>query len=158
MGFEVEKHQLPETPETGRRGNGTFSKGQSGNPGGRPAGSRNRATLAALALLEGDAEQLTRKAIELAHSGDVSALRLCFERLLPVRKDRFIQFALPPLKDAADGPEAIAAIANAVAQGELTVSEGTEMAKIVEAFTRTKEASDVDERLKVLEAVAVRRE
>src|SRR4029077_7685570 len=40
--------------------------GQSGNPSGRPKGSRNRTTLAAEALLDGEAEQLTRKAIELA--------------------------------------------------------------------------------------------
>jgi hypothetical protein len=43
-----------------------------GNPG-RPKGSRNKATLAAEALLDGEAEALTRKAIELALAGDVTA-------------------------------------------------------------------------------------
>jgi hypothetical protein len=45
---------------------GTFQKGQSGNPSGRPAGSRNKATLALDALLDGEGEAITRKAIELA--------------------------------------------------------------------------------------------
>src|SRR5687768_12762239 len=53
-----------------------------GNPG-RPRGCRNRATLAALALLEGEAEALTRKAVELALAGDTVALRLVLDRLLP---------------------------------------------------------------------------
>ena len=60
-----------------------FKPGQSGNPLGRPKGARNRATIAAEALLDGEAEALTRKAIELALDGDTTALRLCLERLMP---------------------------------------------------------------------------
>jgi uncharacterized protein DUF5681 len=43
-----------------------FKPGQSGNPKDRPKGARNRATIAAESLLDGEAEALTRKAIELA--------------------------------------------------------------------------------------------
>ena len=43
-----------------------FQRGQSGNPHGRPVGSRHRTTLALDALLEGEAERLTRKAVEIA--------------------------------------------------------------------------------------------
>ena len=56
-----------------------FEKGRSGNPAGRPRGNRNRSTLAAQLLLQGEAEALTRKAVELALSGDPTALRLCIE-------------------------------------------------------------------------------
>jgi hypothetical protein len=35
------------------------------------------------ALLEGEGEALTRKAIELAKAGDMQALRLCMDRLAP---------------------------------------------------------------------------
>ena len=60
-----------------------WKKGQSGNPNGRAAGSRNRATLAIEALLEGEGEALTRKAIELAKAGDMQALRLCMDLCCP---------------------------------------------------------------------------
>ena len=53
-----------------------FIKGQSGNPAGRPRGSRNRATRAMQTLLDGEAQALTRKAVELALEGDTTALRL----------------------------------------------------------------------------------
>lgn len=49
----------------------TFQPGQSGNPAGKPKGSRNKATLAAETLLDGEAETITRKVIELAKPGDI---------------------------------------------------------------------------------------
>ena len=67
----------------GRVRGGPFAKGQSGNPGGRRRGSRNKATLAAQMLLADEAEALTRKAVKLALDGDPTALRLCVERILP---------------------------------------------------------------------------
>jgi len=61
-----------------------FKKGRpSPNPNGRPPGARNRTTLAAEALLDGEAEALTRKAIERALDGDPTALRICIDRILP---------------------------------------------------------------------------
>ena len=54
-----------------------FAPGQSGNPNGRPKGARNKATIAAEALLDGDAEAITRKIVEKALDGDMIALRLC---------------------------------------------------------------------------------
>ena len=58
-----------------------FESGQSGNP----KGARNKATLAAEALLDGKAEAITRKAIDLAKAGDLTAIRLCLERIIPAR-------------------------------------------------------------------------
>jgi hypothetical protein len=44
------------------------------NPKGRPPGSRHRTTLAIEALLEGEAEAFTRKAIDMAMNGGVVTL------------------------------------------------------------------------------------
>src|SRR5262245_37388989 len=114
-----------------------FKKGESGNPEGRPRGARNKTTLAAEALLEGEAEKLTRKVIEAAKEGDVAALRMCLDRLIPVRRDRAVAFRLPPIKTPADAIAASAALVEAVAAGELTPSEAAEMAKLVEGFLRS---------------------
>jgi hypothetical protein len=51
-------------------------KGQSGNPNGRTRGSKNKATAMAMKLLDGESEELARKAIELAKGGDVMCLSL----------------------------------------------------------------------------------
>ena len=67
-----------------------FEKGASGNPSGRPRGSRNATTLALEVLLDGQAQALTQKAIDLALTGDIPALRLCLDRILPLRKDRLV--------------------------------------------------------------------
>jgi Family of unknown function (DUF5681) len=65
-----------------------FEPGKSGNPAGKLKGTRNKTTLAVMALLDGEAETITRKAIQLAKEGDLTALRLCLDRIAPPRKDR----------------------------------------------------------------------
>jgi hypothetical protein len=55
-----------------------FQKGQSGNPGGRPPGARNRATIMAETMLQGEVETMTRLAIERAMAGDMTVLRMCW--------------------------------------------------------------------------------
>lgn len=75
------------TPEnSGQMQAGQFRPGQSGNPMGKPPGTLNRSTQAVQALLEGETEALTRKAIELALQGDMVALRLCLDRIAPPPK------------------------------------------------------------------------
>ena len=75
-----------------------FKPGQSGNPSGRPRGARNKATVAAEALLDGESEALTRRCIDLAMEGDPTALRLSMARILPVKRERTISLDLPALE------------------------------------------------------------
>jgi hypothetical protein len=128
-----------------------FKPGQSGNPAGRPRGSRHSVTIAVEQMLEGEAEALTRKAIDLALAGDMTALRLCLDRIAPARKDRPVAFALPTLAQAADAAKASAAIVEAVAVGELTPSEAGDLSRIIEGFTRTLEATELEQRIERLE-------
>ena len=141
-----------EPEPTGPRQDGRWRPGESGNPAGRPRGLKNKTTLAAEALLEGEAEALTRKAVELALAGDVTALRLCLDRIVPARRDRYVTFDLPPLTTAADAVTAAAAVTTAVASGDLTPSEAAEIAKVVDMFTRALETHDHAERIAKLEA------
>ena len=87
---------------TGRKQDGRFRAGVSGNPTGRPKGARNRATRLAEALLEDEAVALVRQVIDLAKAGDITALRLCLERLIPRRVERAIEFELPPISEPKD--------------------------------------------------------
>jgi hypothetical protein len=128
-----------------------FQPGQSGNPAGRPPGARNKATLIAEMLLQGEAEELTRKVIDRAKEGDVEALRMCLDRLAPRSRQRTVAFELPPLKTAADAASGISVIAAGIAAGEITPHEGGELVRVVDAFLRTYEATILEERLKRFE-------
>ena len=130
-----------------------FKKGKSGNPAGRPQGSRNKATLAIDELLDGEADKLTRKAVELAMEGDTTALRLCLERLCPPRKDRPVSFHLPKMETPVDAVAAMAALLAAVAQGEVTPGEAQTITAVIEAQRRVIECEDHERRLRALEEV-----
>ena len=138
------------TRNSGRNTDGTFAPG---NPG-KPRGARHRATQAALALLDGQAEALTRKAVDMALYGDVTALRLCLERIAPPRKDAPVTFALPAMTCARDAAHAAAAVLGAVSEGELTPTEGAHVMALVEAWRRTFETTELEARLAALEGAA----
>src|SRR5579872_3927945 len=114
MAAEIVQKQRKPRGE-GRR----WQRGQSGNPAGRAPGTRNRATVLAEALFDGEAETLVRKAVTMALDGDPAAMRLCISRIMSPRRDRPVRFALPPLATAADASRALASIAAAVAGGEI---------------------------------------
>src|SRR5262245_60552912 len=126
---------------------------QQGNPG-RPPGARHKATLAAEALLDGEAEGLTRKAIEAALGGDSVALRICMDRILPPRRERPVSFKLPCLQSTEDAAAAMAAITEAMAAGGLSLGEAEVASALVERFVRTLEAGEFEKRLRALEAAA----
>jgi len=128
-----------------------FEKGRSGNPAGRPRGCRNHSMQAAQRLLEGEAEALTRKAVELALGGDPAALRLCLDRLIAPHRERLVPLALPPMRKPADLAAAMEAIAAAVARGALAPAEAAELAKVVDTFANAIEIRDFDSRLRALE-------
>jgi hypothetical protein len=135
----------------GRNADGTFGAGNAG----KPRGTRHKATQAVMALLEGQAEALTQRAVDLALAGDGVALRLCLERLAPPRRDAAIQFALPRMTSAHDAAEAAGAILQAVAEGSLTPGEGTAVMALAEAFRRTLETSALEARIAALEGHGV---
>lgn len=131
----------------GRNADGTFGPGNRG----KPKGARHRATQAALALLDGEAEALTRRAVEAALAGDVAALRLCLDRIAPPRKDAPVTFALPPMASARDAAQAAGAVLAAVAAGDLTPTEGAQIMALVETCRRTLETTELEARIAALE-------
>jgi hypothetical protein len=132
---------------SGRSADGTFTAGNAG----RPKGARNRTTQAVMALLDGEAEALSRKAVEMALAGDSVALRLCLDRLAPARKDSPVHFALPRMTTAHDAAQAAGAVLEAVSVGDLTPTEGAQVMGLVDSYRRTLEVTELEARMAVLE-------
>ncbi len=132
-----------------RGADGRFAPGQSGNPAGRPRGSKNRATRAAQSLLDGEAEALTRKAVELALGGDVAALRFCLSRVTAPRRGPPVEFDLPPLESAKDVASAVAAVAAAAADGVITPGEALALSQVIDTLLRAIAAREAERREKV---------
>ena len=139
---------------TARKQAGGFQKGQSGNPRGRPMGSRNNATLACEALLEGQAEALTQKAVDMALAGDTVALRLCLERIYPARRDRPVTFALPPITSARDAADISAAVMAAVSNGDITLSEASEIGKLIDSYVKAYQTAELNDRVACVEQLS----
>lgn len=131
----------------GRDTAGRFAAGNSG----RPAGARNKATMAALDLMDGDAEALSRKAVELALAGDTVALRLCLERVAPPRKDAPVSFELPAMNCAKDAAAAAGAVLHAVSTGDLTPVEAAQVMGLIDSYRRTLEVTELEARVAALE-------
>ena len=129
-----------------------FLRGVSGNPNGRPKGALNRTTRAFQELLDGEGKAITRKAVELAKKGDIQALRLCLDRILPARKDRPISLTLPEVRSAKEVPVAIGAVLASVADGQLTPSEGQALASMLETQKRAIETAELEQRVEAVEA------
>jgi hypothetical protein len=117
---------------------------------GAGAGSRNKKTLAAAVLLEGEAETLTHRVVDLALAGNPTAMRLCIERILPRCRERAVEFALPPVESAADIAPAMKTVTSALA-----ASHHAGRGRHLRGGRRhlcPGETSDCDRRLKIMEA------
>ncbi len=130
----------------------TFVKGESGNPAGRPIGSRNRKTLIVEGLLEGDAERLTRRAIDLALGGDPTALKLCLERIYPRGRDRPVAFPLPPIEKAADLMVAANWIGSGIGTGEISPSEALALLRVVDWSAKFLRLAQAEKKLQQMES------
>ena len=132
---------------TGNTRGRPFAKGNAG----RPSGSLNKATVAAQALLDGEAEALTRKAVEMALEGNMAALRLCLERICPPRKERPLAVELPAIEGVAGLPHLTSVILSAVGKGELETGQAAVLASLVTNYGKVLELAELEKRIKALE-------
>jgi hypothetical protein len=128
-----------------------FERGASGNPSGKPKGTRSRATMLGEAIMQADADAIIQAVVDAAKAGDPTAMRLCVERLIPARKGRPIVFALPKVAKPEDIVAALGTLTAKVASGELTPDEAASVAAIIELKRRAIETVELDARLRALE-------
>ncbi len=136
---------------------GRFRKGRSGNPAGKPRGTRNKLTVLAEKLMEDDAESVTRAVVDKAKGGDMAAARLVLDRIAPPRKGRPVRFTMAKTVKAADVAEAVGAIVNAMARGELTPDEAATIAAVLEVKRKALETVELEKRIAALEQAASER-
>ena len=139
------RHQLESLGTTATHGR-PFAKG---NPGRKP-GSRNRATMVAAALQDGEAEALRRKSVEVALAGNALLLKFFAERLYP--RERLICLELPAMEFADDAVEALGAVVRAVSEGKISPSEGAALASVIKSYTEAIQLADVVRRMDKIEA------
>jgi hypothetical protein len=134
-----------ETPARGR----PFKPG---NPG-RPPGSKNKTTKMLEELLEGEAEDLTRKMIELAKAGNPRCLEYCLDRLLPQRRSEPINLELPKINGLQDVAAAKAVVVRAVSNGTFTPEGALHVTRLLDSYAEAITANDVAVRLEKVESV-----
>jgi hypothetical protein len=118
---------------------------------GRPPGSRNQVASKSQAILEEHAEILMKKCIHMALEGDGPAMRLCVERLTPIRRQRVLRFKMPRVGTMAEVDTASQAVVKGVALGKLTPSEGEAFAGMLEGRRKMIETEQFEVRLRALE-------
>ena len=114
----------------------------------KPRGPIDRSRMVA-ALLEADKEDLVRKAIEIAKSGDAQMVRFLLDRLLP--RERPLRIKLPKMDFADDAVEALGSVAQQLACGEISASEAAALATVINAYSRAVDNADLVKRMDALE-------
>ncbi|SRR5258706_12075612 len=112
------------------------SRGRPFEPGnkfgrGRPHGSRNRTTLIAHEMFQSHAPEIVNKCLELALQGDSGALRLCLERVAPVRSKRPVNLGSVPMGTVAELSQASDIVLRKVISGQLPILEARGMAQLI---------------------------
>ena len=102
-------------------------------------------------MFQGEAETIIQMAIDKAKEGDITAIRLCLERVFPRLRDRATLFDFPSINGAPDALAALTTIVAGVRDGGLTAAEEAS-SKIVDHYLRAVEAKDFEHRLHMLES------
>jgi len=115
------------------------SRGRPFQPGnsfgqGRPKGRRNKATLLAKELFAEHADAVGRKCVSMALKGDATCMRLCMERMHPVRRGVPVEFEMPPVRNTVDLAAAINSVLQAMAKGQLTPDDGSKFLSMLESL------------------------
>jgi hypothetical protein len=134
-----------------KSGGGRFQPGNKAGPG-RPAGSRNKATLALEKMLEDEAGDVLKAMIDAAKMGDTAAGRLLLDRVYQPRKGRAIKLDLPKVETAADVMAAMGVVVDAMAQGEISPDEATAVGGVLEMRRKSIETAELEMRIAALEA------
>jgi hypothetical protein len=87
----------------------------------------------------------------MALQGEMAAIKLCLDRLVPVRKDAPVSFDMPSMTNASDSAAAMSGVLQALASGDITPGEASSVAGVIETFRKTLETAELEGRILLLE-------
>jgi hypothetical protein len=93
-----------------------------------------------------------RKCIIDALRSDRVAMRLCIERILPPRRDGFVQFSLPAINSITGVVAGYQQLLQSVAAGKLTPEAGVLASELLDKQRHILETLEYDERISQVEA------
>ena len=146
----MHNNNLAENTAQKQRGR-PFAKGVSGNPAGKPRGAINASSKIALALLDNQLEEITNTLIDIGLAGDISAIKLIFDKIVPNKKEISISLSIPKINTIKDVVEASCNIIDAVASSEITITEGIGLMSLIDNAKKIIELHEFEERLDNLE-------
>jgi hypothetical protein len=103
-------------------------------------------------LMAGDADAIARSVVSRAIEGDMTAAKLVLDRIAPPRKGRAVTLDLPAISGLPDLATAQGAVIRAVADGEISPEEATDISRVLEATGVSIERRDLEARIAALEA------
>jgi hypothetical protein len=127
-----------------------FQKGQSGNPSGRPKSTFNQSTQMIKDLLLENSEALIRKMIELALDGDMTALKICIDRICPPLKAQS-QAVNIDYNQEQGLTQTAKHILEQVTQGIIPPDIGSQLINSIITITRTKDIEEIQKRIEAIE-------
>jgi hypothetical protein len=151
---QMEEFMSEDTRNIRRDTDGRDDKGRfgTGNPG-RPRGARNRASVVAGSIIDDNLGEIVEKCIQLAKEGDRQCILALLKLRIPAQRGLVEEpIELPALATSKDALTALRIIAEGAARGEIDGDHVRSLVAIVEAFLKSLEIVDLDERIRALEA------
>jgi hypothetical protein len=134
------------------------SRGRPFEPGnkmgrGRPKGSRNKRAAQAQAILDQYAEPLMKKCVAKALEGDVRAISLCLERILPSLREPGVRLKIPKLTTLENIDVALQKVIEEIANGNMSPSQGEKVEAMLQKHRDNVESRAFEARLTELEKI-----
>jgi Family of unknown function (DUF5681) len=137
-----------------------WKPGVSGNPSGKPRGTKSKSTQLVQALISRDPKALrdvVDVTIAAARNGKPWAVELILARLWPAPKGRTVTFLMDEIRSIEDISRAYSGLWAACSQGLLTPDETVQLSAVLKDHAAALESKDLEARIAKLEQAEERR-
>ena len=136
-----------------RRSSHRFQPGQSGNPAGKPKGTRNKNGVLLESILKESGEALVNKLADMALKGNTACLKMALSRLYPAPQVAKIKLDdMPELNTLSDIPEYLKALMKKLGNGEIDVFQFDALSRSLHRMTDSMERAELEQRITELES------